>query len=98
MSERLVPSLEYRELVYESSKLDVAAGTKAKFALTIWYEGADNRDVPTLAEISFSYDTDDGAVPAEVAFRARDLLLEMQDLKWADPAAPTKTALVGCPD
>ena len=32
MSERLVPSLEYRELVYESSKLDVAAGTKAKFA------------------------------------------------------------------
>ena len=50
-------------------------------SLTIWYEGADNRDVPTLAEISFSYDTDDGAVPAEVAFRARDLLLEMQDLK-----------------
>jgi hypothetical protein len=98
MSVALTPSPEYRELVYESSKLDLARGTKAKFALTIWYEGADNRDAPAIAEVSFSYDTDDRAVPAEAARWALDLLLPMQDLEWADPAAPTKTALVGCVD
>jgi hypothetical protein len=97
MSEALTPSPVYRELVYESSKLDLARDTKAKFALTIWYQGANNRDA-ALAEVSFSYDTDDGAVRAEAAQRARDLLLAMQDLEWADPAAPTKTALVGCVD
>jgi hypothetical protein len=98
MSAALTPGPEYRELVYESSKLDLAGDTKAKFALTIWYQGAANRDAPALAEVSFSYDTDDGAVPAEAARRAHDLLLAMQDLEWADPAVPTKTALVGCVD
>jgi hypothetical protein len=98
MSEALTPSPEYRELVYESSKLDLARNTKVKFALTIWYQGAANHDAPALAEISFSYDTDEGAVPAEAARRARELLLAMQDLEWVDPAAPTKTAIVGCVD
>ena len=34
---------EYRELVYRSSKLDLTNDTKAKFALTIWYEGGEIR-------------------------------------------------------
>ena len=76
--------------------IDLAKDTKTSFALTIWYEGADNRDRPALAEISFAYDTDDGAVSAEVARRGRDLLLAMQDLDSADPGSPTKTALAGC--
>ena len=89
---------EYRELVYRSSRRDVTKDTKAKFALTIWYEGVDDQNRPALAEISFSYDTDHGVVPAEAAQRARRLLLVMQDLDWAKPDAPTKTALAACPD
>jgi hypothetical protein len=97
MSASLKASPEYRELVYRSSMIDLAKDTKSSFALTIWYEGANNRDRPALAEISFAYDTDDGSVPAEAARRARELLLAMQDLDWADPGSPTKTALAGCP-
>ena len=94
----LKPGPEYRELVYRSSKLDVTEDTKAKFALTIWYEGVGNHNQPALVEVSFSYDTDHGEVPAEAARRARQLLLVMQDLDWAKPDAPTKTALAACPD
>jgi hypothetical protein len=96
VSAALAPSPEYRELVYESSMIDLAKDTKARFALTIWYEGAGNRDRPALAEISFSYDTDAGAVSAEAARRARELLLMIQNLDWADPGSPTKTVLAGC--
>jgi hypothetical protein len=96
MSAALAPSPEYRELVYRSSMIDLAQDTKTSFALTIWYEGADNRDRPALAEISFAYATDNGSVSAEVARRARELLLAIQDLDWADPGSPTKTALAGC--
>jgi hypothetical protein len=96
MSVALAPSPAYRELVYESSMLDLAKDTKAGFALTIWYEGADERERPALAEISFAYDTDDGAVSGQAARRGRELLLALQDLDWADPGAPTKTVLAGC--
>ncbi len=96
MSAKLAPSQEYRELVYKSSKIDLAKDMKTSFALTIWYEGADNRTRPTLAEISFSYETDDGAVSAEAARRGPGLFLALQDLDWADPGQPTKTALAGC--
>jgi hypothetical protein len=98
MSEALVESREYGEQVYESSKLDLGTDTQAEFALTLWYEGVSDRVRPALAEISFTYKTDDGGVPGEVAGRARKLFLAIQDLDWADPGAPTKTALVGCPD
>jgi len=94
----LTPGPDYRELVYRSSKLEVAKHTKAEFSLTIWYGGADNRTEPALAEVSFSYDTDHGEVPAKAAHRSRALLLAMQDLAWAEPGAPTKTALAACPD
>jgi hypothetical protein len=96
MSAALAPSPAYHELVYESSMLDLAKETKASFALTIWYEGADDPEERALAEISFSYDTDDGAVSGEAARRGRELLLALQDLDWADPGSPTKTALAGC--
>jgi hypothetical protein len=96
MSAELAPSPQYRELVYRSSMIDLAEDTKTGFALTIWYEGADNRTRPALAEISFSYDTDAGAVSAEAAHRGRELFLALQDLEWGDPASPTKTALAGC--
>ncbi len=94
----LKPGPEYRELVYRSSKLDMTEDTKARFALTIWYEGVSNHHQPALAEISFAYDTDHGEVSAEAARRARQLLVAMQDLDWAKPDAPTKTALAACPD
>jgi hypothetical protein len=94
--EMSAPRPEYRELVYKSSKLDIAKDVKARFALTLWYKGADNQDHPALAEISFKYDAKDGDVRNEVARRALALLLAMQDLPWADPAAPTKTAFVAC--
>ena len=96
MSAPLDPSPEYRELVYKSSKLDIAKDLKARFALTLWYKSAENRDHPALAEISFKCDAKDGDVRNEVARRALELLLAMQDLPWADPSAPTKTALVAC--
>ena len=76
--------------------IDLAKDTKTRFALTIWYEGVDNRDRPALAEISFAHDTDEGAVSAAAALRGRELLLAMQDLDWADPGQPTKTTLAGC--
>jgi hypothetical protein len=94
----LRPGPEYRELVYKSSKLDLAKHTKAEFSLTLWYEGAGNRTEPALAEVSFSHAADYGEVPAVAAQRARQLLLAMQDLAWAEPGAPTKTALAACPD
>ena len=96
MSAPLEPSPEFRELVYESSKLDITKDLKARLALTLWYEGAENADHPALAEISFKYDVKNGAVPNEAAGRALKLLLVMQDLPWADPTAPTKTAFVAC--
>lgn len=96
MSSPLDPSPEYRELVYESSKLDLVKDLKARFALTLWYKGAQNQDDPALAEISFKYEVKNGEVPAEAARRALALLLTMQDLPWAKPAAPTKTAFVAC--
>ena len=89
-------SPEYRELVYKSTKVDITNGVKARFALTLWYKGAENQDQPALAEISFKYDANNGKVPNEAARRALSLLLTMQDLPWADPSAPTKTALVAC--
>src|SRR5258708_6142318 len=89
MSAPLDPSPEYRELVYKSSKLDIAEDLKARFALTLWYKGSENQDHPALAEISFKYDAKNGEVRNEVARRALALLLVMQDLPWADPAAPT---------
>ena len=92
----LEPSPEYRELVYESSKLIVAKDVKARFALTLWYKDVENRDRPALAEVSFKYDAKNGGVPDEVARRALALLLAMQDLPWAEPSAPAKTALVSC--
>ena len=96
MSSPLEPSPEYRELVYESSKLDLVKDLKARFALTMWYKGAQNQDHPALAEISFKYEVSNGDVPTEAARRALALLLAMQDLSWAEPAAPTKTAFVAC--
>ena len=78
----LKPSPEYRELVYKSSKLDITKDLKARFALTLWYEGPDNQDRPALA-ISFKYDVKNGEVRSEVARRALALLLAMQDLPWA---------------
>jgi hypothetical protein len=96
MSAPLEPSPEFRELVYESSKLDINKDVKARFALTLWYEGAENEDHPALAEISFKYEAKNGKIPSEAAHRALALLLVMQDLPWADPTAPTKTAFVSC--
>jgi hypothetical protein len=96
MSAPLQSSPEYRELVYQSSKLDITKDVKARFALTLWYKGPENQDRPALAEISFKYDAKNGEVRSEVARRALALLLAMQDLPWADPSAPTKTALVAC--
>jgi hypothetical protein len=96
MSAPLEPSPEYREVVYESSKLDLIKDFKARFALTLWYKDADNQDQPALAEISFKYETRNGEVPNEAARRALALLLTIQDLPWANPTAPTKTAFVAC--
>jgi len=42
MSAPLEPSPEFREFVYESSKLDINKDVKARFALTLWHEGAEN--------------------------------------------------------
>jgi hypothetical protein len=97
MAAALTPSPEYRELVYESSMIDLAPDTKIRFALTIWYQEATNFSRPALAELSFSYATTDGAVSSEAARRGRELFLGLQDLQWADPGSPTKTALVACP-
>lgn len=96
MAAALEAGADFRELVYESSKLSVGGDAKAEFALTIWYRDADA--APALAEISFAYATDDGAVTGETAHRARELLLAMQAMTWADPAAPTKTAQADCVD
>jgi hypothetical protein len=98
MSDQLVGGPLYRELVYKSSKLELAVDFKSTFSLTIWYEGDDNLTKPSLAEISFSYKTKDGHVSSDAAQRSMALLLSLQDLSWADPGAPTKSALVACPD
>ncbi len=96
ISVTLDPSPEYRELVYKSSKLDITDDLKARFALTLWYKGVQNQDQPAVAEISFEYDVKNGEVANKAARRVLALLLAMQDLPWANAAAPTKTALVAC--
>ena len=96
MTTPLKPSPEYRELVYQSSKLKLVKDLKMEFALTLWYEGAENLETPTLAEISYKYKTDGGETPSEAARRALALLIAMQDFAWEKAAAPTKTAYVAC--
>ena len=85
----------YRELVYESSRIDLTDRLKSRFSLTFWYPKT-QPDRPTLAEVSFKYDTDHGKVSLKAARRSLELLRALQDLPWADPAAPTKTALIAC--
>jgi len=61
------------------------------------FNGALSNEVhPVLAEISFEYKAKNGKVSSDAARRALALLLVVQDLSWADPTAPIKTALVAC--
>jgi len=45
-------------------------------------------------QLEFKYEAKNGKVSNEAARRALTLLLVMQDLPWADPTAPNKTAFV----
>jgi hypothetical protein len=98
MSAELRPSPSYRERVFESGKVKLAGDTKAEFSVTLWYEDPGTAGAPALAEVSFKYDVPKKEdLPREAAHQALALFLAMQDLGWADPGAPTKTALVSPP-
>lgn len=92
--EPLVASPDYREIVYDSAKIDLTEGHKTKFSITVWYQGADNREQPALAEISFKYDVEDGSVPRDLALVGMNLFLAMQDLDGVDSRPITKSRLV----
>ena len=61
------PSPEYREVVYESSKLDLIKDLKARFALTLWYKDADRQGAEPGArpDARSRYKTRNGEVPDE---------------------------------
>ncbi|MDI7865326.1 hypothetical protein MRS76_25875 [Rhizobiaceae bacterium n13] len=83
-----------RELVVKGARVKLGAGIVGKFALTLWYFGAE-RSTPNIAEISFKCATIDGDMPGKAARRALALFVAMQtDLSdWVNSEHSSKTAL-----
>ncbi|MBB3979353.1 hypothetical protein GGQ64_004593 [Rhizobium azooxidifex] len=83
-----------REFVVKGANVRLGAGIVGKFALTLWYFGAE-RSAPTVAEISFKCATIEGDMPGKVARRALALFIAMQtDLgDWVNSKHSSKTAL-----
>lgn len=70
----LVTGPAFLELVYSGAKVDLGQDTDGEFDLTFWYPAdAVTLDRPVVVEISYSYDTDDGAVNPGVAQRGAKL-------------------------
>ncbi|NKJ72722.1 hypothetical protein GFL38_10665 [Rhizobium leguminosarum bv. viciae] len=83
-----------RELVVKGARVKFGAGIIGKFALTLWYFGAE-RSTPDVAEISFKCATIDGDIHGNAARRALNLFVAMQtDLgDWVNSEHSSKTAL-----
>jgi hypothetical protein len=70
----LLAGTAFLELVFSGAKVDLGQDTDAEFDLTFWYPAdAATLDRPVVVEISYSYDTDDGAVNLGVAQRGANL-------------------------
>ena len=65
---------------------------EAEVALILWSNGEDGR--PLVAEFSFRYAVENGAVESNVAASAMEFFTELQRLDWCVPDARTKTQYV----
>jgi hypothetical protein len=81
------------ELVFNGAFVDLGENLEAEFDVTLWY--ADEATEPMVAELSFKYPTNKGAVAGAVARRAMILFQAMQEMlgDWASPERETKTSL-----
>jgi hypothetical protein len=98
---RLRSGERVHELVFNGALVDLGENVDAEFDLTLWY--ADETAEPMVAELSFKYATNNGAVPGGVARRAMILFQALQDTlgDWASPERETKTSVAlpaGCRD
>lgn len=89
-----------RELVFRGARVKLGAEIIGKFALTLWYFGAEH-STPTVAEISFKCATLAGNMPGKAARRALALFVGMQSELdgWVNSEHSSKTALAlpdGC--
>lgn len=89
-----VSGLTVRELVFEGP-VALLGDDEAAFSLTLWFDGAaGSLDHPLLAELSFTFETDDGEVSDATGALAEDLFKAMLALPQRDLSASTKTRFV----
>ena len=103
--ERLVAGETICEWVYGDAFVDLGENLNAEFGCTLWYlssagkkhngwKRATSGDVdPTIAEISFDFDTKNGRMDRAAAERASKLFLAMQCRLPVNAEATSKTAL-----
>jgi len=93
------------ELVFQEAFVDLGEKLDAEFGFTLWYfqksahEGNLWKDLtsgrldPSVAEISFDFDTKNGRMDADAAERASKLFIAMQEELSGDPQEASKTEL-----
>ena len=98
---RLMPGPAIEELVFKGARVELGAGIRGEFALTLWYfekrrrvPEVSGRRVPDVSEISFKCEID-GLMRLPVAQRAHSLFVAMQEelADWANTEDSSKTAL-----
>jgi len=93
------------ELVFQKAFVDLGEKLDAEFGFTLWYfqkpAHASNvwKDIvsggldPSIAEISFDFETKNGRLDADAAERASRLFIAMQEELAGDPQEASKTEL-----
>ncbi len=79
-----------QEIVVEIGKIKFAKGYKAEAEFSFWY----HNDELLVAEFSFTYRNDTEIYPATVAQKAKTFFESLNDQKWYNPKAKTKTAYI----
>lgn len=102
---KLVPGPTICEWVYDDAKVDLGEDLNADFAFTLWFlsrhrakqdpwkRALSGRIDPSVAEVSFDFDTRQGRMDRAAAKRASKLFLAMQAKLHVDKTITSKTAL-----
>ncbi|WP_117194072.1 hypothetical protein [Rhizobium terrae] len=90
---RTVAGLNIVEHVFEDGWIGLSEDVEAECALILWWRQA-ALDEPIAAEFSFRFPLDDGKADLDVVRTAWTVMTALVASSFADPAGPTKTALV----